>query len=454
MRILYIFPYISCLDNYIVMFKRRPHLTKFQAALNYENNIIKATKYFSKNSRLESNISNGFVAQMDRETVNKLKNDDDIELVEKDSVVKITDYKVLDLFITQDTNKFQNDTYNTEKMVVQDQAPWGLSRILGKSYLKSHKYIYPENAGKDVEVYVIDTGINILHPDFGGRARWGANMVESSVDKDENGHGTHVAGIIGGSKYGISKSTNLVAVKVLDSNGVGMVSRILKGIDFVITEHEKKKDVLYDLASAKYLGNKYKKNLEQSLTDFINDSDLLPKTVVNMSVGGAKSMALNFALDYASSLGIHFAVAAGNDHENACSYSPGSSKHAITIGASDIYDTTADFSNYGSCVDIFAPGVDILSAWNDDKFKIASGTSMASPHVAGVMSLYLGFKRYTPEKLKNKILSDSKHVIEFKEHNDSVFRVLWPLNWFNKEEKLPLVSINNFIKKLIGEEYN
>lgn len=453
MRILYILPHILCLDNYIVMFKRRPNLTKFQAALNYENNIIKATKYFSEKSRLQDNISNGFLAQMDSETVSKLKNDEDIEIVEKDSTVKITDYKVLDFLITQDTNKIPitYSKYTPEKMIVQEQAPWGLSRILGKSYLKSHKYIYPENAGKNVEVYVIDTGINVQHPDFEGRARWGANMVENSVDKDENGHGTHVAGVIGGSKYGISKNTSLVAVKVLDSNGVGMISRILKGIDFVITEHEKKKDVLYDLASAKYLGKKYKKNLEESLEEFINDSELLPKTVVNMSVGGAKSMALNFALDYATSLGIHFAVAAGNDHENACSYSPGSSKHAITIGASDIHDMTADFTNYGSCVDIFAPGVNILSAWNDNNFKIASGTSMASPHVAGVMSLYLGFKRYTPEKLKNKILSDSKHVVEYKEPNESMFRIFWPLNWFNNDEKLPLVSINNLIKKLIGE---
>ncbi|WUR02679.1 putative subtilisin-like proteinase [Vairimorpha necatrix] len=451
MKPFFLIGFIFSLDNYIVLFKIKPNLSTHQSIQNYENTMTRTLQYFSPQSFITEKIKNGYIAKIDEKTVQKIKNDADVAIVEKDSIVKTADYKYYDFYITPEFKNEKKSNINKKTLAVQERAPWGLSRILGKQYLRSRKYIYPEDAGKDVEAFIIDTGIDVLHPDFRGRARWGANFVLNSPNYDENGHGTHVAGVVGGHRYGISKQVSLVAVKVLDLNGVGMISSILKGVDYVIEEHEKKRDLLYDIATASYLGMKKTPNLEKSLESFINNSELQPKTVVNMSVGGVKSSALNFAVDYATSLGIHFAVAAGNDQENACSYSPGSSKHAFTVGASDKYDRTADFSNFGQCVDVYAPGVDILSAWKNGRSTLASGTSMACPHVTGVMVLYLGQKRYSPEELKKKILQDTKHVVVNQMKEKSYIEALWPLNWFNKQEKLPLVSTNKFIKNIIEE---
>ena len=450
MKILYLCAIIYCLEDYIVLFEDRTNLNNLQRILNRENNLIKTKKLLSSKSKIKHEFLNGFYGEMDEEKKKKQEKEEEIAVIEKDSVVKIANYKVMDIFLDAG-NLHHERKESTIPLALQERAPWGLSRVLGKSYVKSRQYIYPEDAGKDVEVFVIDTGINVLHPDFQGRARWGANFVGGSLDTDDNGHGTHVAGVIGGFKYGISKKANIVAVKVLDANGVGMISKILKGIDYVINEHEKKRELLYDIASAKYLGKKRTPNLEKNLEEFINESNLQPKTVVNMSVGGTKSVALNFALDYAASLGIHFAVAAGNDQQNACSYSPGSSKHAVTIGATDMQDKTADFSNFGNCVDLYAPGVNILSAWNDRRWRIVSGTSMACPHVAGVMALYLGLAGFTPEALKNRLIKDAKNVISADNANESIFKAMWPLNWFSDKEKLPLVSTNKLIKKIIDK---
>lgn len=425
-----LFSFIFSLENYMVLFKKNTNLSRAEALQQTEQNIYRISKYFSPSSYIESNISNGFIGKLDEETANKLKNDNQVAIVEKDQTIKIASLNIFDFEQTENVFKVQNN------------APWGLSRVLGKPYLKSHEYLYNETIGQDVEVYVIDTGVHVTHKDFGGRARWGANFV-NTINKDENGHGTHVAGIIGGKIYGINKNVDIVAVKVLDRMGSGMISSIMKGIDYVIKEHEEKKDFLYDIAASKFLYNSKsvnKKGLENIVKEFLEKSKLNPKTVVNMSVGGDKSQALNFAIDYASSLGIHFSIAAGNDNKNACSFSPGSSKYGIKTGASDINDKTAIFTNYGGCVDLYAPGVDILSSWNDNKSKIASGTSMAAPHTSGVMSLYLSMYHYTPKELKKIILEDSKLVVQCTDHCDKKF---WPLNLFFGYEKLPLVSINN-----------
>lgn len=253
---------------------------------------------------------------------------------------------------------------------VQDDAPWGLSRV-SHSKMPSglSKYTYPKSAGKDVNVYIVDTGINIAHEDFEGRAKWGATIPMFDEDIDGNGHGTHCAGTIGSKTYGIAKKATLYAVKVLRTNGFGTNSDVIKGIEWVIKAHKKTAD---------------------------------KQSVANMSLGGGRSLTLEKAVNKAVESGVHFAVAAGNDNEDACNYSPAAAEGPVTVGASTNKDTMAFFSNHGSCVDIFAPGLDIKSTWigGKDAVNTISGTSMASPHVAGVIALHLSQKSYKPEELK------------------------------------------------------
>ncbi|KAF9763679.1 putative subtilisin-like proteinase 1 [Nosema granulosis] len=443
MKILFIITVILCRDSYIVMFKRNRRLNKMSAQAALENNIIRTMSHFDGSDQIKHYVSNGYVAELSESTVKKLRADSSVQLAEKDRMVKIADYKIFDIVLNVD-----EDPNIKVKIKKQYNAPWGLSRVTGIDYFKHHLFLYPSNSGQDVDVYVIDTGVAVDHPEFQGRARWGANLVDGSPDKDENGHGTHCAGVIASKSFGIAKNANITAIKVLDRDGSGMISRIIAGIDFVIDEHESKKDLLYDMATAKFLSkNSKESNLNEKIEKFINESDLLPKSVVNMSVGGERSAALNFAIDYAVSLGIHFSVAAGNERKNACAFSPGSSKHAITTGASTKKDTTADFSNFGKCVDLYAPGVDIISTWNDKGSRMASGTSMAAPHTTGAMAMYLSSYQYSPENLKKQIIKDTQNAIKECESGNSFYNI-WPLNILFSKDKLPLLSIQNLLKKI------
>lgn len=443
MNILVILTLVSCRDNYIIMFKRDRRLDKMSAQAALESNIRRTKSHFLESDRINHYVSNGYVASLNESTVRRLKEDPSVQVAEKDRMVRIADYKIFDVVMDIEEEK-------EVKIKKQYNAPWGLSRVTGIDYLKKHIFLYPSNSGDNVDVYVIDTGVEVDHPEFEGRARWGINLVDGSVDRDENGHGTHCAGVIASKSFGIAKNANITAIKVLDSDGYGMISRIIAGIDFVIEEHEAKKDLLYDLATAKFLteSNKNVSDLNGKIEEFIDNSDLLPKSIVNMSVGGEKSVALNFAIDYATSLGIHISVAAGNDSKNACEYSPGSSKHAITTGASTKKDTTAEFSNFGRCVDLYAPGVDIISTWNDKGSRIASGTSMAAPHTTGAMAMYLSSFQFSPKKLKEQILKDTQIAIKEVGADESLFNKIWPLNYFFNDDKLPLLSIYNLLKKI------
>lgn len=270
-------------------------------------------------------------------------------------------------------------------VLVQSDAPWGLSRVSQKQLptdLKS--YQYPKSAGKGVDVYVIDTGINTKHVEFQGRAYWGATIPFHDLDIDGNGHGTHCAGTIAGKTYGIAKKAHVIAVKVLRTSGFGTNSDVLKGVEWAV-------------AAA---GRGAKKGR---------------RSVANMSLGGGFSQALNDAVDQAVAKGMLFAVAAGNDNEDACQYSPAASKSAITVGASDIHDAMAFFSNHGKCVDVFAPGMDILSAWIGSRTatNTISGTSMASPHVAGVLALFADLYGATADAttIHKMVLSDAGQAL-------------------------------------------
>lgn len=207
--------------------------------------------------------------------------------------------------------------------------------------------------------YIIDTGILVTHPDFGSRATFGANFADTT-DTDCNGHGTHVAGTTGSTTYGVAKRTNLIAVKVLGCDGSGTNSGVIQGIQWASN----------DVSSKGRQG----------------------KAVGNMSLGGSYSSATNAAVAAAVSNGLFMAVAAGNDGVNAINSSPASEQTACTVGAIDSTRTEASFSNYGSIVDVFAPGVNTLSTWNDGRTKSISGTSMATPHVTGLAAYLLALE--------------------------------------------------------------
>ncbi|NJP31641.1 S8 family peptidase [Micromonospora thermarum] len=234
----------------------------------------------------------------------------------------------------------------------QTNPPWGLDRIDQRNLPLSRSFTYP-NTASNVRAYIIDTGIRTTHTQFGGRATWGTNTVDSN-NTDCNGHGTHVAGTVGGSTYGVAKQVRLVAVKVLNCSGSGTTTGVVNGVNWVT-------------------------------------ANAVKPAVANMSLGGGASSALDNAVANSVASGITYAVAAGNSSANACNYSPARTASALTVGSTTSTDARSSFSNYGSCLDIFAPGSSILSAYrtSDTATATLSGTSMAAPHVAGAAALVL-----------------------------------------------------------------
>ncbi|MFC4001322.1 S8 family peptidase [Prauserella oleivorans] len=234
----------------------------------------------------------------------------------------------------------------------QSPPSWGLDRIDQAELPLDDAYTYSTPAD-NVTAYVIDTGVQADHPDFGGRVSGGADFIDNDDDpSDENGHGTHVAGTIGGETYGVAKGVQIVPVRVLDANGSGTTDGVVSGIEWVAEN-----------ASG--------------------------PSVANMSLGGTADEALDTAVRGAIEAGVTFGVAAGNEGTDAGNSSPARVTEAITVAASDNADAQADFSNYGEVVDLYAPGVDITSAWNNGGEDTISGTSMATPHVVGAAALYL-----------------------------------------------------------------
>lgn len=256
---------------------------------------------------------------------------------------------------------------------VQNGATWGIDRIDQRNLPLNQQYQYDTTAS-NVHVYVIDTGIRASHNDFGGRVGNGYTAISDGRGTDDcNGHGTHVASTAAGATYGVAKAARLHPVRVLGCNGSGTNSGVIAGMDWVASNHVK-------------------------------------PAVANMSLGGGASTATDQAVQRMVNAGVTVVVAAGNESDNACNYSPARAAAAITVGSTTNTDARSSFSNYGSCLDIFAPGSNITAAWytSNSATNTISGTSMASPHVAGVAALYLANNpNATPSQVTSAIINSA-----------------------------------------------
>ena len=303
---------------------------------------------------LYENVFKGYyLNNINRTEYDLIKKHNDVEIIERDKIVKIS---------------FVNHHRRT---YLQSNSTWNLHRLISKNRIfhflngkfNNHHYYYNEMAGKDVDVYIMDSGVKVDHNDFENRAFHGKNFCLNSPSiEDKDGHGTHVAGIVAGSKYGVAKKANIIAVKVIEDDGYGYNSQLLRGIDWA------------------YRRTKVKNK----------------KGVVNLSLGSELSEVVNEAIKKASDR-LLFVVSAGNENDDSCLYSPASSTHAITVASSDVRDQISEFSNFGKCVNIYAPGEDILSDCigpTSDDTAVYSGTSMASPHVAGLAAYIMSSMDY------------------------------------------------------------
>lgn len=324
-------------DTYIVKYK---DISAFSAVEEGVKQLV------GKPDRVFKGAFKGFSGKINAKTLKSLRNDPSVDFIEQDAIVKL-------------------EAYTT-----QANAPWGLARISTRQRGPTG-YIYDTSAGQGTCSYIVDTGIQANHPDFGGRAQQLISYQGSNADG--NGHGTHVAGTIGSNTYGVAKRTTLLGIKVLDNSGSGTISGIVAGLNYVVSDSR---------------------------------SRSCPNgAIANMSLGGSYSASLNSAAKSLVDNNVFIAVAAGNENQNAANVSPASEPSVCTVGATTSTDARASFSNYGAVVDIFAPGQAILSTWIGSSTNSISGTSMASPHIAG-LAAYLSALEGTraPQALCNRII--------------------------------------------------
>ncbi|MCZ7432341.1 S8 family serine peptidase [Streptomyces sp. WMMC1477] len=326
-------------DSYIVTLKDGRSATRGAKRL--------AEQHDGKVKHVYGKTLNGFSVAMNEASARALANHPDVLRVEADREVSLSETQT-------------------------DPPSWGLDRIDQESLPLDDAYKYGSTAS-NVHAYILDTGIRTTHEDFGGRATWGVNTTGDGVNTDCQGHGTHVAGTTAGTSYGVAKSAQLVAVKVLGCNGSGTTSGVIAGVEWVT-------------------------------------ANAVKPAVANMSLGGAASQAMDDAITASSASGVTYAVAAGNSNVDACTASPARVPAAITVGSSVSDDSRSSFSNYGTCLDIFAPGSFITSAYigHDADVRTMSGTSMASPHVAGNAALIASANPdWTPEQIRDAMVADA-----------------------------------------------
>jgi len=333
-------------DQYIVVFK---------------TDLAKATRE-SHISKYAANMT--VIAKHDIGTFQAysamIEESDVLASIEKDASVK---------YIEQDGIATIQQDHSCHHQTGLPAGLWGLTRTNERQLNLDGRFSYHDLTENTVRAYVLDTGIRTTHVDFDGRAIIGANFVDTVVP-DQNGHGTHVASTIGGDQYGVSKTSTLVAVKVLGKTGSGSWTGVIQGVDWTTNDAEK----------------------------------FTVNSVANMSLGGGRTQALNDAVDASTAKGkVTWIVASGNSNADACNFSPASAPSALAVGATTNQDRRASFSNWGPCQGIWAPGNAVLGAWmtSDTATNTISGTSMAAPHVAGVAAATIASSRssFTPAQL-------------------------------------------------------
>ncbi|MBW0500412.1 hypothetical protein O181_040127 [Austropuccinia psidii MF-1] len=350
-------------------------------------------------------IIHGFSAQLSREAFDYVIQSSEVTEIIDDSIMTILPYEISILEGSLYQKIFSDSSENSDSeaqsqsnvMVQKGTAPWNLQRISQQNKLNyvginpnaiTYNYSYENPDGQDVFVYVLDTGARVTHSDFEGRVEMAAQFGGYEL-YDGNGHGTHCTGIIAGKRWGVAKEATIRAVKVLSDRGSGASSDIIAGIQYVLESYRA--------------------------------SEYAP-TVASLSLGGGKNAAIDRAVEAAINHGIHFAVAAGNSNVDACLSSPASSRGANVVAASDISDSRALYSNWGSCVTLFAPGSNVTSTWasSDNALARLSGTSMAAPHVAGLMAYHLSQRNLTTTQMTNLLRNEAnKNAIKLGSGQDA-----------------------------------
>lgn len=271
---------------------------------------------------------------------------------------------------SSDSSITSSDEFNTKAADQLNPPSWGLDRIDQHLLPLDNHYRFPDSAGYGVDIYSIDTGVDVTHKDFEGRAMWGITIPSGEGDFDGNGHGTHTAGTAASHSYGVAKKATIIAVKVFNSGGFGTTSDIVAGIDWTIQSHIQR-------ASR--------------------------GSVVLMGLGGSKSTTIDVAVKNAYNAGLVVVTAGGSSSSNACNYSPAGVPEAITCIASDANDALASSANIGPCIDMIAPGISIVSTWPGNNNRTLSGGAMAAAHVAGAAAVLLGEQSLTPSEVTQKL---------------------------------------------------
>ncbi len=323
--------------SYIVVFKRG---ASADAKGNAERNATKVRHRYDA-------ALDGFAGELSAAQLKKLRKHPAVAYVEADATVSIA---------TDQPNP----------------PSWGLDRIDQRNLPLNGNYHY-DYTGAGVTAYIIDTGMDLDHSAYSGRSISGYDAVDGGTAEDCNGHGTHVAGTVGGTLHGVAKGVTLVAVRVLNCSGSGTNSGVIAGINWVTSNHAAGQPA-----------------------------------VANMSLGGSANSSIDTAVRNSIADGVTYALAAGNENTNACNRSPARTAEGITVGATTSSDARASYSNYGTCLDIFAPGSGITSAWLNNGTNTISGTSMATPHVAGAAALYLQANpSATPQQVRDQLVNTS-----------------------------------------------
>jgi subtilisin family serine protease len=349
-------------DSYIVIFKEDTPLEVFEKHIETSKAMVGEEAF----GFVYKTVFKGYSAKLNSAQLLTIRQNQFVDFVEVDQVVKAS------------------------ACVSGESGSWGQTRVSQQEVIDlDGNYYASGTGGAEVFSYIMDTGVYLAHSDFEGRARFGFKAEASWNDDDRHGHGTHVASTVGGKIYGIAKQTNIVAVKVLGDNGSGSWAGVIAGCDYVAAQHQQRGK---------------------------------PSTA-NMSLGGGFSAAVNAAVNSAVQMGVFFAIAAGNNNQNACNFSPASAANAMCVGSTEVdslgetsIDVRSYFSNWGTCTHIYAPGTLITGAWigNPNAIHTISGTSMAAPHVCGLGALLLGDNQnMSPSQVKASLqTAATKDVID------------------------------------------